>query len=326
MWTKLFSRPWLGCFGVAGACIGLQLSPLGFLLVFLTFYPSILFLNLGFVLLAVDAWRGRLPSLALIAPILWFGVYYAAALLSYGLSQRLENQLDAHNATTAIKWTRATPLLILSDTEQAVYLVDEYGLEEVFSRDASGRGESGRLRLVMSDCPTDRSAFGPDVSFQWVSDGGYPTDRPHRFAKGICKISDKHEPDRTPLVISVGPQTWRSGLLRGYSQTLSVAAPGQTPKALMAAGPSWTLAWLPMPMVGCHLRGGFGDQWDRGCSAEFMHVQRKGERRDAVAVVAKALGLRASKISNRFPSLKWRCMDVVFRGKRLAATPYCSPE
>lgn len=319
MWNRLFSTPWIGCFAVAGICIGLQLSPFGFIFIFLTFYPSVLFLNLGFVLLAIDGFRNRLPRWILIIPAIWFGGYYAAAFLSNDMATNLDRQLDENNANP-IEWARSTPLLVTGGSGFASDLIQNYGLDEAFMRDSAGNEGTSRIRLVWSDC----KPLAPGANCQQITDGGYGTGRPYRWARGLSTDYDKQEPSETPIQITVGPEVFEKGLVEGSTQVVSIIAPGHNPISLMAAGPRWTLAWIPMLEIGCHLKGGFGDRWDNGCSIEFVKRQKDSARRDPVAIVTKALGLRPLAIKDRFPTLKWRCADSLVVGHSPPPAAYCT--
>lgn len=320
MWNRIFSTPWIGCFVVAGICIGLQLSPFGFIFVFLTFYPSVFFLNLGFVLLTIEGFRNKLPRWSLIVPSIWFGGYYAAALLSNGMAMKLDHQLVKDNATP-IEWARSTPLLVIGENNFASTFVTDYGLDEAFMRDSAGNEDTSRIRLVWRDCS---HPLAQGATFHLITDGGYGTGRPFRSAKELCTDYDKQGPSDTPIQIAVAPEVFGKGLVEGSTQAVSITVPGHNPISLMTAGPRWTLPWIPMLEIGCHLKGGFGDSWDKGCSIEFLKRQKGGAHRDAVTVVTKALGLREMATKDRFPTLKWHCLDSVLVGHSPPPASYCT--
>jgi hypothetical protein len=72
-------------FVATGVVYVLQFVPgIGIILMFMgaMFWP-IVWINAGFVSLAIEAWIGRISRLWLVAPIAWFGGYYAVAALSH---------------------------------------------------------------------------------------------------------------------------------------------------------------------------------------------------------------------------------------------------
>jgi hypothetical protein len=316
---------WVCCFaGTLAAVLATAIPGLGVLFVMLgaPLLP-ILLLNAAFVAMALDGLSARV-WLLLVPPLLWFGGYTLAAAISHAQVASLRDAAATANASTPVSWNRATqPIQIdkigtsgenfASDIAPEM-LVKDYGLDEVYAtyrpEDAYQGGSTATTQRVALDrhpCPERGTTVSNSFQYHPIRRGGYPSKNPMQWAEGVCLVfqNDASRPAAS-LKVALAPAHNFSGLVDGIAQDITISGPDQpvrTFRALQVA----SLPWWPMPIIGCHYKGGFGDQFDNDCHAEFRFTSWRGQDENTpAAVVARALRLTAVKIEQRLDGVAWK--------------------
>ena len=315
---------WVWCFaGTAAAFLSTAIPLLGILFVMLgaPFLP-VLFVNIAFVAMAVDAWKSRF-WLLFVPPLIWFGGYTVIAVASHWQVSAIRDAANRQNAAAIIRWNRTTQIVRIDKIGTSgenwasditpVKLVERYGLDEAFEtyRPEIGSGavaiHTQHVMLDRKACPGRGFAAPESVQFDQISRGGYPAKTPMQWAQGVCLIfqHDVSLPD-TPVVVALAPVRRLSGLVDGIEQDISVSGPDQPALTLRAVQVA-PLPWWPMPILGCHYNGGFGDQWDKGCHAELRFDSWRGQAANTpTAIAARALRLKPMTIERRLPGVDWK--------------------
>lgn len=317
---------WLWCFvGTAIAALSTAIPLLGelFILFGAPLFPIVL-INGAFVAMALDAITSRV-WLLLVLPVAWFGGYAVIAAVSHNQAASLRRIADTQNERAKVHWNKASQSVMIkkvgtssenlaSDITPAE-LVERYGLGAAFgsyrpdtgqdSKDGDSRVQ--RVSIDGTECPNQATSMSGSFQFSRIRRGGYPAKTPMQWARGVCLVfqSEAPPPD-APLTINLAPASELSGLVEGIEQDISIGRPNR-PVSTLRAIQIAPLPWLPMPIIGCHYKGGYGDRWDRGCHAEFRFVSWRGQaERTPVAVSARALGLEAMTIEQRLPGVIWQ--------------------
>lgn len=320
-----FRAIWVCCFaGTVAVVIATAIPVLGLLFVMLgaPLLP-ILLLNVAFVVMALNGLSTRV-WLLLVPPLLWFGCYTLAAAISHVQVASLRDAAATANAGIPVRWNRSTQSVridkigtssenLASDVTPQM-LVTKYGLDEVYGtyrpEVADGGGANPTTQRVALDrhsCPEGGITVSASYQYHPINRGGYPSKAPMQWAKGVCLIfqNDASSP-ASPLVIALAPAQSFSGLVDGISQDITISGPDQPVRTFRAVQIA-PLPWLPMPIIGCGYKGGFGDSFDNDCHAEFHFTSWRGQdEATPAAVVARTLGLTALTIEQRLQGVAWQ--------------------
>jgi hypothetical protein len=289
---------------------GLQIfPPTGFFLIFLGApFWSVILINLGFALMGLNAWRDARKSWLMLFPALWFGGYLAATMISHWQADRYVTEIAATNAGRRIAFDQARQDVVIARDRhdetngselRALTLVNAFGLDRAYQVSSDGLGGYRSVSLLTATCPS-RFARTDDGT---TTDYGRPIDRQGqrvRSTQGLCIVHGSQAPQRPIVRIRPQPQVLAYGG-GSISQDILIDTPdGAT--VTLRSGWARALTWLPLPMIGCDLKG---------CGAEFLRESLYDARSDrtpqtAEKVVAQALGLRKITIYQRHPNAGWR--------------------
>jgi hypothetical protein len=319
-----FRAIWVSCFaGTVVVVIATAIPLLGLLLVMLGAHLlPILLLNMAFVAMALDGLSTRV-WLLLVPPLLWFGGYTLAAAISRTQVASLRDAAATANASAPVRWNRSTQSVridkigtssenLASDITPQM-LVMKYGVDEVYGTYSPEFAYSDsnptpqRVTLDRNSCPERGITVSASHQYHPISRGGYPSKAPMQWAEGVCLIFQNDvSPPSSPLVVALAPAHRFSGLVDGISQDITISGPYQEVHTFRAVQVA-PLPWLPMPIIGCGYKGGFGDSFDNNCHAEFHFTSWRGQdEATPVAVVARALGLTAHTIEQRLEGVAWK--------------------
>jgi hypothetical protein len=294
----------------AALVIVLQIIPYTgiFLMLVGAAYWSVILVNLGFGLLAIEAATKRAPYWAGIFPLLWFGGYTAASITSHAQAKDFIAKIDQANQGLESDFdsTKYEVLVRRNSDIHAAELVEHYGLPRVFSEE--GRNYVERTRsvwIVENDCPGSMGAgvsrFGPghedDVVWNRVTMGGYGTGERIRSVPGVCVYYGVRTPEKPVFSITTGTLIVGKGVLQTEAQDIVVQEPSGA-ELHLSAGFASPLSWLPKPIAGCALNSGAA-KWQ--CTFEFIRESRFENPylfRSPEQVVARGLGLKLQKLGN----------------------------
>jgi hypothetical protein len=320
-----FRMIWVSCFaGTVALVVATAIPVLGLLLVILgaPLLPTLL-LNIAFVAMALDGLFTRVWVI-LVPPLLWFGGYTLVAAISHVQVASLRDAAATANANAPVRWNRSTQSVridkigtssenLASDITPQM-LVTNYGLDEVYGTyrpEVAYRSSAGptpqRVALDHKSCPEGGITVPTSYQYHRISRGGYPNNAPMQWAEGVCLIfQNDASPPASPLVVALAPAHRFSGLVDGISQDITISGPDQEVRTFRAVQVA-PLPWVPMPIIGCGYKGGFGDTFDNNCHAEFHFTSWRGQdEATPVAVVARAVGLTALAIEQRLEGVAWK--------------------
>ncbi|MBN9471076.1 MAG: hypothetical protein J0J10_20105 [Bosea sp.] len=309
-------RVWHYCF--IGTAIIFLLQAIPYVGIFLMIvgapFWSVILINLGFGLMAIEEWKDGSRWMVLI-PMVWFGGYFAAAGISHWKVHSLNAAIHESNAnkTIAFDRTKEDILIVPSPMDSfigspltAQALVSGRGLDQAYQV-TQPNGQIQEVSLRRSNCPSGVNVQNGIITSQPIDRDSGAGGR-MMFAKGLCQYTSFTAPSRPSIRIRPKPPAKQQKVLvEIHAQDIEVEAPGG--KALiLKSGSAAPLSWFPTPILGCGLNSG-APSWD--CFAFF----KKESLYDPVVdltpngpddVVAQALGLPKISIRERYPDAAWR--------------------
>lgn len=271
------------------------------------FWPGLL-VNIGFLLMARDAWvRPKLRWL-LIFPALWFGGYLCIATASQLQARKFHADIKASNRGKEIAFRQEMhdvlvdrdPTARSHDSALAEELVLSYGLRRAYEKTSSQEKSFYRGYILSGrPCPPQRG--------RRLRDGGYGTGRPQVIAQDMCLILTDTRPDLPIVKVRIEPPTQQVGWAHTSTQTIKITSTDGD-VTVVRAGRAVPYGWLPMFIAGCGLNSSRAT-WD--CSAYFLREDTYAQDNELVPtaledVVGPALGLRKASIRERYAGVEWR--------------------
>ena len=310
-------RSWQGCFLLTAIVFGLQLFPYTGVVLMMLAAPvwSVILINLGFALMARDAWRNPAERWLMLFPLLWFGGYFIVTSVSHWQAYRYVEEIAGANARRRIPFDPARQDIVIERNHNdetngsalsAQTLVESFGLVRAFQREPDGPRSYLRYALLSINCTSSIVTNDRDgTTTIWL----HATDtQGHRVsgARDLCTMQSSQPPELPIVHVRPQPRAGRYDDNR-VSQDVAIVTPdGATIK--LRSGWARPLAWLPQPVIGCALDSGT-PAWR--CFAAFQRQSLYDPRADrtpqaAEKVVAKALGLHRITIRQRYPNAGWR--------------------
>jgi hypothetical protein len=268
-------------FAATGVIFMLQLFPLTgvFLMILMAPFWSIVTINGGFLILALESISERVSRLWILAPIAWLGGYAVAAALNHWSAHALSQDILNENAgKTLPSVTGDDALLVLYRNADGNGLprrmIHDYQLRVVYE---SG---SGTRTLAYRANPAETCSYAA---------------RARRNESRCINIRDETAP---PGLVEIAIRTskptsiWLPRRI-GHIRITDGSARAVELQALDAE----VLRWFPMPVVGCSLISSV-PEWS--CAADFMREPFDEEASSSnTKVIAAALGLQAYPISTK---------------------------
>lgn len=307
---RYVSRAWQWCFLATLVVYLLQLyPPTGlFLMLVGAALWLVVFVNLGFVLLAWDVLTGQVPRWVMGAPLLWFGGYAIAAGLSHWQAHRFLAGIDDANRGRAVAWNVARDdVLIMGDGLNAQPLIEQHGLTRVYTRRRVGRdGLKSRVTELTRYCPRPAVQHGNDgatvVYLQALVQKPGRNSR-WRAASNVCIMTADASPQGPAVTVTVSPPAAATGwLVPTHVQPVTIRTPnGRVYR--FRSGDARPLAWWPQPILGCGLNSG-SPRWECFTGFNRSGADENGAR-SAQAVMVAALNLPTLTLEQRIPDAGW---------------------
>lgn len=257
---KLFAPLSLIWFAVTGVFVGLQMIPsVGvFLMTLAAPLWSVATVNLAFIGIAAEALLFRRVSRWwLVLPALWFGGYYAWAVVDHVSIRRAEAAGLPTEQRIAFDPTRADLLIAGSDAGRtAAELLHDYDLPLIYSM-SPGPGS----RTIAGDEPVVAHHIAPPDACGALAPaqtvGGPSTARrEQRYLRGApnawCQYAVEAAPRRAVVRVQIDPET----------------------AELRYRRPRRILPWFPMPTMGCGLDSNLL-RWV--CGYSFIRAPLRGQ-------------------------------------------------
>lgn len=291
-----------------------------FLMIMLAPFWSVVLVNVGFILMFIEAIARVTPRWLIVPPIIWFAGYAVVAVISHHKASELTRQIDEQNRAAGMVWDHASYNILVvpgAATTNALIdpiadgLVERYGLNKVFVHNETFRGisEDGRVEIVSSPCPPwmNRYHDQSNILYYNVVDRVVSDHRPfphYVAATEICKVVSHHRPSgRVIKVVSERNLQKNDLFIRATISPITIS--NMKVRSRVLAVSVSPVSWYPMPVIGCTLIDSTST-WK--CGAQFWHTrdQKSDNERNKLAVVARALGLTERTLTTRFPDAGWR--------------------
>lgn len=308
-------RSWRGCFLLTAVVVALQLIPqIGVFLMMLDApFWSVILINLGFALMARDAWQDPTQRWLMLFPLLWFGGYLIVTSFSHWQAHRYVAEIAAANAGRRIPFDPARNDIVIEPDHmdesngsalRAETLVEGFGLDRAYQRTVGTSGGYRSYALIAMNCVAGitkhddgtTTVYGHAIDTQGYGFSG---------ARDLCTVGSSQRPDRPIVRVRPKQQVGRYDDDR-VSQDVVINAPdGKT--VTLRSGWARPLAWLPQPVIGCGLDSS-APAWR--CFASFRRQSLYDPKADRTPqaiqkVVARTLGLRKITSRQRFPDAGW---------------------
>lgn len=276
---------------------------------------SVILINLGFVLMACEAWR--IPDRRWLAlfPLLWFGGYLVTTSVSHWQAARYVAEIDAANAGKQVAFDRNRQDVVVepdrydetNDSDlRAETLMNSFGLSSAYQRVNYAQDGYRSYLLVGMACPQSEVVKNDDGTTTIYSRPSEMQGYHYSGARDLCIVQSSMAPERPTVFIRPQRQIGRYHDSR-VSQDIKIYTPdGKT--TILRSGWARPLSWLPQPVMGCALDSGT-PAWR--CFAAFSRQSVYSPKSDltpasAAKVVAKALGLTKVTIRQRYPNAGWQ--------------------
>ena len=318
MWASFkklfFLSGWISCFAIIALLALLGPTTIGYFLGFFgAQYLSVVLVNLGFVLLALEGFTHAGARWKRIAPALWFGGYFAISLTSHLLAWHFYVQIDRQNAAQAVAWNPASDTLALahswSDENRAMVfsaddLVTSYGLDRAYS----GNFDEFKANLTWNSIVALHQGICPGGSMNDGPDGiklSRYTNKSVEFANNLCITHKLGSPEGSTIKIA-STGIHKTDLVLDQDVEKIEVVTGTGKQYHLQAGWARALSWLPAPIIGCEWSiAGSSPRW---CGIQFGREGARSQGRSPERVITGALGLKKTSLESRFPDLRWNSL------------------
>ncbi|WP_295559937.1 hypothetical protein [uncultured Hyphomicrobium sp.] len=289
-------------FVLTAAVFVLQVIPVTgvFLMFVVAPFWSIATVNAGFLGIVIEASRGSVARVWMLAPALWFGGYAVAATLSHVELARLDTEIRAHNSGRSIPFSGESQALVVAgqSSSDRSELVKSYAVPVVFEKvSGDGRASHRAYRLGAGETCVrlrQRGVQAAGIHTYGIFEG-------RKMLQGMCLFWRPEDPQLPAVTVSSRRDEQEGILLPATLERIAIEDVRGPSIALLSAEAS-PLAWVPMPVIGCTLIS-MTASWE--CFASFMRDEpRHLGGASKSEIVAGALGLERSPASARRASIE----------------------
>lgn len=303
--------PWSSWwFVLTGVVFLLQVIPFTGIFLMLIAAPawSILTVNAGFASLALEALFGSVGRVWLLAPLLWFGGYAAAAIVSDQRYHALDAAVRAQNAGQRVDFQPTTRSLVIKPNADEIgglasAYVRDYRIPVTYEerQDHKTISHTGHRLAVEPTCSTIRSDHRHRAAGIFSHGVHARSERGTLLSKGICAITMPEDPVLPIVRVEASRRKAHGGVLVPHALTRITIEEPDGRRIQLTGGRASPLAWWPQPIMGCALNSG-RPSWE--CVVRFNRRQLGvgGERAYGGAnaeIIAGALGLERVTFSKR---------------------------
>jgi hypothetical protein len=277
----------------------------------------ILLLNFGFIGIALEVFMKRIHWFWLVLPMLWFGGYFAFALMDHTAVARLQNEIALHNDTISFPFNVESDALILDGNRDATDLIEDYRLPVVFVKAPGKSSDNFNSARLADRSICDLIRFNPafrEAGFDMRSIRNR-ADRTNSltFNQNLCVVWVPEKPAGKSMTVDKEPTEAKAGNLPVELSQLIVKSEANSQFQLLY-GKARPLSWWPKPILGCGLNSG-GASWD--CFSEFgrdevVLAAQKSRKYDVVPdLIADALGLEFTLPKERQTTSTPRMIELI---------------
>ncbi|MDT2022310.1 hypothetical protein [Methylocella sp. CPCC 101449] len=280
-----------------------MLGSLFFYVQIFAFISPTIFWNLAFVIVAVDVLTGRSAKRLMILPVLWFGGYAAAVLLSEREADRFNHALTAQRENNRVAFDPATQDVLVEANEpgpgrraggqlSARYtMVQTLGLTTAYELTKQAPEEIKKIELQPTKCSGSGSM---------PVDPGFREGRRFSSAHNMCITETLERPLKPVLRIVGGKRDDREGLTTVTTRDFQIVMPNGEIKKIRTGG-AYPLSWRPQLAFNCR----FGAIH---CPIHFEFRTRPEvfNPNNVPNVIGHALGLENISLRDRYPQGQWQ--------------------
>lgn len=260
-------------------------------------YWSVILINAGFFLLALESLIGGWSRWVLLFPFLYFGGYVALTGASHYEYHKLQKEIAAHNDKVTIPFdTSENDLVVSSQIDTRIFLTT-YGLNSVYVANPNFEPKSHLINIIgdQESCNVARGRgfYASSIrSYDKKNDKSLIA-RLGKVVPNVCLLKYPADPKKPIYSVRMVKEKVDFWLLPLRTNTVTIKAP-DSKEYVIRGGFASPYTWLPKPIMGCGLNSGSAS-WDcfHGFSREKLQPLNKGSRRflgDSNAL-AKALEL-----------------------------------
>lgn len=229
--------PWsLGFFALTLLVYLLQRFPFTGIFLMLVMAPfwSVVLVNLGFVGLGIEAAVGRVPRIWGLAPILWFGGYWAVLAAEDRIMAAERSRLAGVNAVARFVHDPARHDIIVEkvageDDYLASGLLQHHDIQAVYSVGDHGRYEGPRIHQMLDWKVANGLAKGFDLVTAGITTRPVPTaTRRWGSSSSLLELAFPAEPQKPAVRIAAGKRETRSRFTLAIDYTpIEIRVPGE---------------------------------------------------------------------------------------------------
>ena len=301
-------------FVLTGAIFALQLVPAtGVVMMFMAaMFWSAVTINLGFVFLAIESLARPRFRYWLALPILYFGIYFALAVISHKELADLDTRLRADSSGVSVAFSPSTQDIVVAGHRTSMFsfgiassLVRDYDLSVAYEETSSFK-TAGHAAYRMGAQPLcsliarDKKARAAGIHAYGVIGRNAIASRGQLLAD-ICTVAGPEDPAKEVVLVTVSNSRKAYRTFEATFDQIDIRPPKGDGVAVMT-GNAAPLPWIPRPVMGCFLNASPG-RWvckagfDRG-SPRVLGVDAEFGREQATAV-ARVLGLAPVSLPDR---------------------------
>ncbi len=283
-------------FGFTTAVFLLQVLPYPgiFLMLLMAPFWSIITINAAFASLAFEAYFGIVSRKWMLAPIAWFGGYFAVALLNHLTFYQLSNEMVQFNAGKSIPFlANTTALVVDKNAAHFTYAPDAfvnfYDLPVVYE---TAKGNHLAYRAKSTDKICDRKRADMGLRALGLRSLNYNEDR--NYLMYLCSNKYKEDP-KLPTVTATATTKKHESWWFSYTVDTIIVRAASGEAIELKSGYASTMSWWPQPVLGCSLIDN-PSSWR--CTLQFWKGKDQGlgaegdEGEASVRIIAKALNLK----------------------------------
>lgn len=295
-WTKNKPLSFL-LFAFTAAIFLLQVLPYPglFLMMLMAPFWSIITINAGFASLAFEAYFGIVSRKWMLAPVAWFGGYFAIALLNHLTFYQLSNEMVQFNAGKLLPFSASTTALVV-DKESAHFtyaggaFVNFYDLPVVYETAKKGTHLAYRAKSTDKICDRKRT----DIEFKEFGFRSLEYDNDRNYLMYLCSVKYNEDPKFPAVTASATTEDHENWWLP-YTVDIIIVRAASGEAIELKSGYASIMSWWPQPVLGCFLIDN-PSSWS--CTFQFWKgkVQGLGAEGDegeaSIHIIAKALNLK----------------------------------
>jgi hypothetical protein len=270
---------------------------------------SVVTINLGFLLMAKEAWDGTLPRAAIVLPFLYFSIYAGITIAGHRQLSRLRQEIAQNNQAVHVAFDSKQNALVVETKVMKGStsplgnvpedLVEAYDIPVVYGDNGNPRVASHLSYRVVAKKTCDAIGHSdPNVVTLAFQKNGV-------FDSSLCLLRQPEDPTKPILTVAAGDSAETHDRVLPTKMSTITLTDARNQSFTLKGGTAAPFTWLPAPVIGCALDSAT-PKWR--CFAEFerdAYAPLAGKNSHDLdhnanaAAIAAALGLIATPASGR---------------------------